>query len=184
MIDDFFASPAGLTKPITEMLNAYRILFKSLHPFEATVAELTLAARMKAGSRHIDDIVVDLKTLRMSTSTMAKEYASRGSNATSAQEAKELMEEGKTKLEELYQNSQVAGSLSELLDLQKDLRKIPVVELDTPTVVLVGSPNVGKSSIVRVVSSGTPEVNDYPFTTRGVTIGYIIDPERQIRLVY
>ena len=40
-------------------------------------------------------------------------------------------------------------------------------------VVLVGSPNVGKSSIVRTVSSGTPEVNNYPFTTRGVTIGHI-----------
>jgi GTP1/Obg family GTP-binding protein len=66
---------------------------------------------------------------------------------------------------------------------------------------------VGKSSIVRVVSSGTPEVraracphvtpfshdscvffcclqvNDYPFTTRGVTIGHITDggPARDLR---
>ena len=50
-----------------------------------------------------------------------------------------------------------------------------MVELDTPTVVLVGAPNVGKSSIVRAISSGTPEINDYPFTTRGVTIGHIVD---------
>jgi nucleolar GTP-binding protein len=56
-----------------------------------------------------------------------------------------------------------------------------VVELDTPTVVLVGAPNVGKSSIVRVISSGTPEVNDYPFTTRGVTVGHIVDEARDIR---
>ena len=46
----------------------------------------------------------------------------------------------------------------DLVELQKDLRRIPVVELETPTVVLVGAPNVGKSSIVRVVSSATPEV--------------------------
>lgn len=42
--------------------------------------------------------------------------------------------------------------------MQKTLRRIPVIELSTPTVVLVGAPNVGKSSIVRAVSSGTPEV--------------------------
>jgi nucleolar GTP-binding protein len=85
------------------------------------------------------------------------------------------------RLEELYTQSEMARSLEELLELQKDLRKIPVVELDTPTVVLVGSPNVGKSSIVRAVSSGTPEVSDYPFTTRGVTIGHIVDNDRYMR---
>jgi nucleolar GTP-binding protein len=56
-----------------------------------------------------------------------------------------------------------------------------MIELDVPTVVLVGAPNVGKSSLVRAVSSGTPEVNDYPFTTRGVTVGHIVDQERGLR---
>jgi len=35
--------------------------------------------------------------------------------------------------------------------------------------IIITAPNVGKSSIVRAVSSGTPEVNDYPFTTRELT---------------
>lgn len=30
-----------------------------------------------------------------------------------------------------------------------------------------------KSSIVRTISSGKPEVNNYPFTTRGMTIGHV-----------
>jgi hypothetical protein len=60
-----------------------------------------------------------------------------------------------------------------LIDVQKALRKLPIVRLTVPTVVLVGAPNVGKSSIVRAISSGTPEVNDYPFTTRGMTLGHI-----------
>lgn len=60
-----------------------------------------------------------------------------------------------------------------LIEVQKALRKLPIVSLSTPTVVLVGAPNVGKSSIVRAISSGTPEVNDYPFTTRGMTLGHI-----------
>ena len=37
----------------------------------------------------------------------------------------------------------------------------------------MGVPNVGKSTIVRSISSATPEVNNYPFTTRGMTLGHV-----------
>ena len=36
----------------------------------------------------------------------------------------------------------------------------------------MGAPNVGKSSLVQALSSGTPEVCDYPFTTRSVKMGH------------
>ncbi len=65
--------------------------------------------------------------------------------------------------------------LERLLDIGKELKSVPALE-DLPTVVLVGSPNVGKSSLVRAISTGTPEVNDYPFTTRGMTLGHVLDP--------
>lgn len=74
-----------------------------------------------------------------------------------------------------------AEPLEQLLAIQKDLRRIPVIDLSLPTVVLLGSPNVGKSSLVRAVSTGTPEVNDYPFTTRGVCIGHIVDLARDLK---
>jgi nucleolar GTP-binding protein len=72
-------------------------------------------------------------------------------------------------------------ALTQILDIQKELRRIPAIDLTLPTVVLIGSPNVGKSSIVRAVSTGTPEVNDYPFTTRGVSIGHIVDKVRDLK---
>lgn len=51
-------------------------------------------------------------------------------------------------------------------------------------VVLVGAPNVGKSSLVQVLSSGLPEVCDYPFTTKTVKMGhfYINGLKRQVWL--
>lgn len=35
---------------------------------------------------------------------------------------------------------------------------MPVVDPEKPTLCLVGAPNVGKSSLVRVLSTGKPEV--------------------------
>ncbi len=48
----------------------------------------------------------------------------------------------------------------------KKLRSLPLVDVDLPTIALVGAPNVGKSSLVKVLSTGMPEVCNYPFTTR------------------
>jgi len=60
-----------------------------------------------------------------------------------------------------------------LIETAQTLRRLPRVETDAPVAVLVGMPNVGKSSIVSATSSGTPEVNDYPFTTRGLKLGHV-----------
>ena len=43
----------GLTVPITKLMTGYETIFASLHPFEATVAKLTLAARVKRGKREL-----------------------------------------------------------------------------------------------------------------------------------
>ncbi|KAI3766797.1 hypothetical protein L2E82_16870 [Cichorium intybus] len=43
-----------------------------------------------------------------------------------------------------------------------DFNAMPVVDLEMPTLCLVGAPNVGKSSLVRLLSTGKPEVTDTP----------------------
>lgn len=63
--------------------------------------------------------------------------------------------------------------------IAKTLRALPVAELESPTVTLVGAPNVGKSSLVRLFSSGKPEVQNYPFTTRGIQMGHIVVEEKR-----
>jgi len=66
---------------------------------------------------------------------------------------------------------QIDDELRFLNDVRNVLRKLPHVA-DEFTVVVVGYPNVGKSSFIRLVSSATPEIASYPFTTKGIIVGH------------
>ncbi len=50
-------------------------------------------------------------------------------------------------------------------------------------VALAGAPNTGKSALVRCLTRATPEVADYPFTTRAPTPGMMEFEDIQIQLV-
>jgi nucleolar GTP-binding protein len=66
---------------------------------------------------------------------------------------------------------QIDGDLIFLNEVRNVLRTLPHID-DSFTVVIAGYPNVGKSSFIRRVSTATPEVASYPFTTKGIIVGH------------
>ena len=160
----------ALCKPLGEYVKGFPKIDR-LHPFEKALLELTVDPETYAKT------ISEVDQARKSMLTMGKEYSSRAKNGKTEKEAKAVREEGFKNMEARFVKSQ--AKFEKLKEMAKKLRRLPVAELETPTVAMVGAPNVGKSSLVRSVSSGVPEVNNYPFTTRGVIMGHFFIEDRR-----
>jgi len=79
--------------------------------------------------------------------------------------------------------SQVGKSLQWLNESREVLKRLPSIDELDPCVVIAGAPNVGKSALIRALSSGEPEVNSYPFTTKRLHVGHFEANRLRVQLV-
>ena len=65
-------------------------------------------------------------------------------------------------------------NLKHLNAIRGDLRRIPTIDYTIPCIVVAGYPNVGKSSIVKNISTNKKiEIKEYPFTTKQLNMGHL-----------
>jgi len=78
---------------------------------------------------------------------------------------------------------QVQGQLDFLAEAREYLRKLPTIDPEVPTVVVAGFPNVGKSNLVATLSTASPKVASYPFTTKKISVGHIIKGRERVQII-
>jgi nucleolar GTP-binding protein len=76
-----------------------------------------------------------------------------------------------------------APNLDFIIEAKKILSKLPGIAPNIPSIVCAGFPNVGKSTLVKMVSTAEPEIAYYPFTTRKLIIGHLKVGNQSVQIV-
>ncbi len=78
---------------------------------------------------------------------------------------------------------QIKPYLFYLEESRKTMRNYPAIKTSLYTVCLFGFPNVGKSTLLKKLTTADPEINAYPFTTKKLNLGYIKTPKTKIQVI-
>jgi nucleolar GTP-binding protein len=68
---------------------------------------------------------------------------------------------------------EIDDDLRAVSEAREQLRDLPDIRPDEPTIVVAGYPNVGKSSFVNRVTRASNEEATYPFTTTQIHVGHV-----------
>ena len=143
--------------------------------------------RMSDFYKELTDIIVGIDRLKMSL----------GSLDWAASKVKEISRKYvgtmRKSQDPVLVRKQAYGRISSIVyDIDKDLRllnearnklrDLPDVK-EEPTIVVAGYPNVGKSSFVSDITGARPEIAQYPFTTKSITIGHFTKNRKRYQVI-
>ena len=135
-----------------------------LHPFARDIVNLSV------GLDELRQSLGGIDWARKQLQKLGGQFSSKAARAR-GERALQLQRQGYGRLTSIVR--QVSDRLEFLRDTRKTLGRLPAVDPETPLAVMAGAPNVGKSSLVRAISTGRPAVREYPFTTKSVRLGHI-----------
>lgn len=71
-----------------------------------------------------------------------------------------------------------------LHDISKYVRKLPKIDFESRTILVAGMPQVGKSTLVKSISTAKTIIASYPFTTKEITVGHLyLDDKLKVQVI-
>ena len=154
----------NIANPLQTYVKAFPS-FDNIHSFDRAIIDLTV------GVDKLKKALGGADWARKEVLMIATKYVPKARARKSADNTLKIMSEAYAKMTNVVR--QVEKNLNFLISARSIFRNLPNVDTEKPLAVFAGAPNVGKSSLIRAVSSGKPEVKSYPFTTKGVSLGHI-----------
>ena len=77
----------------------------------------------------------------------------------------------------------ISKELMFLEEVRKLLKNLPVVKTGVKTISIVGFPNVGKTTLLTMLTPSKAEIASYSFTTKGLNIGYITYNTKKMQVI-
>ncbi|NQV09492.1 GTP-binding protein [Candidatus Woesearchaeota archaeon] len=63
------------------------------------------------------------------------------------------------------------------------MKRFPTVKTSVPSVVVIGFPNVGKTTLLFKLTGSKPEINTYAFTTKTINVSYFTEGKEKIQVL-
>jgi nucleolar GTP-binding protein len=98
-----------------------------------------------------------------------KEYESRLQGDVDT--ARKLRKQAFARLADVVE--EIEPDIDALKEAREELKHLPDIRPDEPTIVVAGYPNVGKSTFVNTVTRASNETASYPFTTTEINVGHL-----------
>ncbi len=136
-----------------------------VHPFYRDLLDVLV------GYKDYKDAVTRLARALKLIDKIYREHLELVKNAPTLREAKRYRREGVGRIMSVLKRNR--KYIDFLAENTPRLKKIPSIDPDKPTIIVAGMPQVGKSTFVRKISTASPEVAPYPFTTKNLVLGHI-----------
>jgi nucleolar GTP-binding protein len=144
--------------------------FREVDPFYYELADAIVSGseRTSGGVGELRQSLSEIQWASRKTKEIGREYQSKLTG--DAETDRKFRKQGFARLADVVE--EVEDDLALVGEARNDLRNLPDIDADEPTIVVAGYPNVGKSSFVNAVTNARNEIAEYPFTTKGVRVGH------------
>ena len=148
----------------------------------AIIKSVPLIDEVQEFYRELASLLVDIDTLKLTLgklhgilpifNQLERDYARQLSHIENPKDADRIRRAAFGRISSIIKKQN--ENLEYLNSIRGKLREIPSIDYTMPCVVVAGYPNVGKSSLVKNISTNKKiEVQEYPFTTKNLILGHL-----------